>query len=338
VPRAESTDGTAWRRWREQTFGTDFEIWHDGLALENLESLDAAERAKVVRLCLEGLRQTDWVAAEVLAALGATDSVPAIDRAFSQAAPDGLSRIAVALRRLTGKDGYAAPVIALLRSTQHWSLRAEAARALGAFSGPEAIAALEEAAADPEYLVRVHACNSLLKIWGHAPADVTQVSRLFGAIKGEGLADASQVEAALQSVRNETQREVWHPLSRLHDMAVTDLPDLADLWRRERPGFPKESAVGLFWMTLGSHLENYIHFMLGDRQSRSEALDWGRIVAWLDQRVPSLDENELNEFATHFIEALPFATSQERQLSREILGGGALARLYNQQAVAWGLD
>jgi hypothetical protein len=95
-----------------------------------------------------------------------------------------LIRLAQAMRALTGDESWVEPVASVLVSQEFWGVRIDAALALAAFTPTMVlIQTLDQAVRDPEYLVRYHAANTLLRYAGRT-TDIANLA-LFKRISGE---------------------------------------------------------------------------------------------------------------------------------------------------------
>lgn len=59
----------AYAAWREETFGTDREIWHDGLDTGRVTGLAGPARERAIEMVGVGLARGDWVAVRAAAAM-----------------------------------------------------------------------------------------------------------------------------------------------------------------------------------------------------------------------------------------------------------------------------
>lgn len=154
-------------------FGDPYSVAHDGPEFTRL--LDLAETApdEVARMVAAGVQAGDPVAAQSLAALAAEGKAPEGAVALLRGVAPGaagtfLVRVAQALHVLTGDGSWADPLVSVLASGAWKGIRLDAAIALADFPPtPRLIEALGQAVRDPEYLVRYHASNTLLRYAGH---------------------------------------------------------------------------------------------------------------------------------------------------------------------------
>jgi hypothetical protein len=165
---------TQWPQWREVTFGDPYLVWHEGADFTALISAARSDPETVAGMLRIGLHADDPLAAQSIGALAAAGLAPAdaqqlLTDAALTSSPHALVRVAQALHQLTGEPSWADPIATVLASTEHWGVRIDAAIALSEFA-PTAhlIDVLATAVTDPEYLVRYHASNTLLRYAGNS--------------------------------------------------------------------------------------------------------------------------------------------------------------------------
>jgi HEAT repeat protein len=98
-------------------------------------------------------------------------------------------RLADAIEHLHPTGRHIPVLIQCLETADFWDDRAEAARKLSRYNRPEVLEALFEAIMDPDYLVRYHACDSLLALHGLDP-DIANYGDIFANI----LSDSSHAQ------------------------------------------------------------------------------------------------------------------------------------------------
>jgi len=180
---SEATD--RWRAWKEQTFGNDYMIWHDGLYTAGVAALTGQPRDEALSMLRLGLSLGDDHAAEALAAMGDAASVESMRAKLADAQGTEKVRLALAMHELQPDPVLAEHLVDVLRGPLHWAHRIDAAMGLRRFSGAADEAALLRAVEeDPDYLVRYHACDSLLVRWGIQPAEVTGHREIFERVCG----------------------------------------------------------------------------------------------------------------------------------------------------------
>lgn len=177
-----STDDT-YRQWKEKLFGSDYMIWHDGLYERGVSALRGAAREEAVRMLRVGLAYDDAYAAQALAAMDERDATEDVRALLPRVSGGARVRVALALFRLAADPAMAAEIGAVLApSALPWGERIDAAIALRDFTDDASERALLAAIDDDEYLVRYHACNSLLVRWRVKPSDISQHRDIFPLI------------------------------------------------------------------------------------------------------------------------------------------------------------
>jgi hypothetical protein len=173
-----------WERWKEQTFGTAYDIWHDGLYTGVVTGLTGEARASAVAMLRLGLALGDDHAAEALAAMGEAGDADAMRAELARATGAARVRIALALHEIAPDPKLAAELVGILEGGFSWPDRIDAAIGLRRFRGADDEAALLRALVDDEYLVRYHASESLLSRWGIEPASITSHGAIFSDLCG----------------------------------------------------------------------------------------------------------------------------------------------------------
>jgi HEAT repeat protein len=177
-----------WAQWRRKVFGDPYLVWHDGPDFRALLRAARRDPAGVAGMLALGIREHDPVAAESVAALASARRLPSgLDEVLRAETATASGTFAVeaarTLHRLTADPAWAAPVLSILAGTEHWSVRLRAAMALVDFPpSPQIVAALAEAVADHDYLVRYHAANTLLRYAGRT-SDISADPELFGKLR-----------------------------------------------------------------------------------------------------------------------------------------------------------
>jgi hypothetical protein len=199
-PRVNADD---WSRWRQETFGDPYLVWHDGPNFAAMLSAARRDRALVARMLQAGLAAEDPVAARGLAELAEAglaprDAADVLRRHEGAASGVFLIRVAEALHVLTGDASWAARIAGVLRGDDSELVRLDAAIALAGFPPVAvAVAALTAAVNDPAYLVRYHAATTLVRYAG-GPGDFADGPGLFAKITSDdpGLWHAAAAELA----------------------------------------------------------------------------------------------------------------------------------------------
>lgn len=189
---------TTWQQFRQEAFGDPYLVWHDGPDFSALRDRWREDPSAVEALLKEGLAESDPLAAESVGELPAPVPV-ALREALTAAAPaargDFAICVASALHRLTGDEAWSKPVVDVLLGGDFWSVRLNAAIALGRFAPTvDLIAAAMRGVQADDYLVRYHSANTLLR-WAGLPADIS-AHEDFPLILDDADADAHARAAA----------------------------------------------------------------------------------------------------------------------------------------------
>jgi hypothetical protein len=203
-----------WSRWKAETFGSGYHIWHEGLDVGAVTRLEGQARARALAMLRLGRSLGDDHASEALAAMGDAPTIAALrarlDAGDPHLPPATRVRFARILHGITPDPRLAEHLLAVLGTTwskgQSWSPRVDAAIGLRDFAGDAAEAALLAAVADPSYLVRYHACESLLHRRRGGRRRLTDHPALFALIRGPddeppGPGDLARYAEAQQRLR-----------------------------------------------------------------------------------------------------------------------------------------
>ncbi len=188
---------SAWDAWREETFGTPYMVWHDGIDPGWFSSLSPEERQRVIALLPEGIAARDWLAAVAARVLGAVDQVPPLEETLADAGGRLAVEAARAVLALGGDERRARRALLRARFAPGWAERMDVVIGMRHFAGDDTVAALlEHVAGDPDYLVRYHAAESLLRLGGIRPGSIRDHPEIFGdlAADGDGPAGATVEE------------------------------------------------------------------------------------------------------------------------------------------------
>jgi HEAT repeat protein len=171
--------------------GTGYMIWHDGLDVGAVTGLSGEARAQALTMLRLGLSLGDDHAAVALAAMGDDTAIGDMLALLAGASGSERVRLALAVHCLRPDPSLAAHLVAVLQGEGHWGPRIDAAIGLRNFAGADDEAALLAAVADREYLVRYHACETLLVRWRVRPTDISRHRKIFAGICGpqEGAPD-----------------------------------------------------------------------------------------------------------------------------------------------------
>ncbi|HEY0133389.1 MAG TPA: hypothetical protein VGB85_04895, partial [Nannocystis sp.] len=131
----------------------------------------------------------DEHAAQALSALRDHAAAPAMRALLARSQGATCVRVALALHFLRRQPALARHLISVLHGPEegapwHGSGRLDAATGLRHFRGRADEAALFAAVGDPAYLIRHHACNSLLSRFGVARPDVDRYPKIFALLRG----------------------------------------------------------------------------------------------------------------------------------------------------------
>ena len=177
---------TQWLAWKTATFGDGYMIWHEGLDVEAVTRLRGAARKIALEMLRLGLAHDDEHAAQALSAMRDHRSAPAMRALLARSHGSTRVRLALALHFLRRAPTLARHLIDVLRTPADdpvWSARLDAASGLRHFRGRADEAALFAAVGDPAYLVRHHACGSLLHRWGVQRPDLTRYPKILALVR-----------------------------------------------------------------------------------------------------------------------------------------------------------
>ena len=176
-----------WAAYRQEAFGDPYLVWHDGPDFAEFRERFAADPDLATRMLRAGIAEGDALAAQTPRELTLTDQQRAVFvdllTAALPAAEAGVRLEAGAsLYVLTGDPTWSAPVAEVLGSGLFWGVRIDAAIRLAAFPPTaDLVAVLALGVRDPEYLVRYHSANTLLR-WAGRTEEVSDDEELFGLL------------------------------------------------------------------------------------------------------------------------------------------------------------
>jgi len=156
-------------------------MWHDGIDPTSVNLLKGAERDQAENMLIESMRQGSYWAPMGLREMCSRKAVPVMRKLLAKATGDLLIEIAIALNVIEDTTEYNSYIIHVLREYPSPYGRLNAARKLRDFPTPEVIKALFDAVSDADYLVRNHACESLLAIHGFNPV-ISEYQDIFKLI------------------------------------------------------------------------------------------------------------------------------------------------------------
>ena len=150
-------------------FGNPFNAWHDGLDTRLLTALHGDDLAHAEDMLLKALPDH-----RAVVGLGEIRSQKAADPIRKLLNTNVSTEAAVALVKITGETTGLDAIIKTLKDQHiHWSTRMDAAIALREFRIEKAVNALLDALDDPEKLVRYHAAQSLMILYGQMDSHAT---------------------------------------------------------------------------------------------------------------------------------------------------------------------
>lgn len=180
-------DPAAWLAWKTATFGDGYHIWHEGLGVELVTRLRGPARAATLHMLRQGLALADVHAVRALAAMNEPADAAAVRAHLERCHAADLVWLCTTLQEHHPEPALAQRIIAVLQTIDTTdttgSGRLEAAMTLRRFPGPATEAALLAALADPAYLVRYHASESLLALWHIKPGDIAKHPKIFADIR-----------------------------------------------------------------------------------------------------------------------------------------------------------
>lgn len=191
---------TGWAAYRQEAFGEPYMVWHDGPDFAEFRARFAADPELATRMLEEGIAEGDALAAQTPRELSLTEEQRAgFVTMLTEAMPAAGAGVRVeggaTLFALTGDPAWSAPVVEVLASPVFWSFRIDAAIRLKEFPPtPGLVAAVAAGVRDPEYLVRYHCANTLLR-WAGRSEDVSDDEDLFGLLVDDAGAEGWAVVA-----------------------------------------------------------------------------------------------------------------------------------------------
>ncbi|MHA2061746.1 MAG: HEAT repeat domain-containing protein [Candidatus Sifarchaeia archaeon] len=178
--------------------------WHDGLDVNAINSLTGEEKEEAEHLLIEALQKSnDYRPIVGLGYLRSKKALPILKEKLNHLWGKALVDAASALRKIENDDSYAENIIRVLKNDASFYNRLVAAIELRNFKTPEVVKALFEAVKDPEYLVRNHACESLLFLHGFKPEIVEHeeiFQNIIGSPEGDGLTTEDEIKQFDQAI------------------------------------------------------------------------------------------------------------------------------------------
>jgi HEAT repeat protein len=181
-------DGAGWDEWRRDLFPDDRSEADFSVVLARARD----DLAEVRRRLAAGIAAGDLGAARAVVELVSSgkamrEVVAPLREAVRTARGELLVHLALALHLVTGEESWGEPIASVLTADRDPRHRIAAAAALAEFDPTLAlIQALGLAMHDPEYLVRCHAANTLLRFAGRSER-VEAVPEVWGRISNHAL-------------------------------------------------------------------------------------------------------------------------------------------------------
>jgi len=155
-----------WDRFMENFFGDPYMMWHDGIDPTSVLDLKGDEREKAEEMLIESMKEGSYWAPMGLAELKSKKALPELKDLLTKSSGKMRIEISVALCTIEETHEYVPVIIDVLKQNPSEYIRLDAARALRYYPTHSVVDALFDAVLDPAYLVRNHACESLLHIHG----------------------------------------------------------------------------------------------------------------------------------------------------------------------------
>jgi HEAT repeat protein len=162
-------------------FGDPYMMWHDGIDPTSVCGLEGAEYDQAEVMLIESMQQGSYWAPMGLREMRSEKAVPVMKEMLNSASGTLLIEIAIALNVIEDTTDYNNYILHVLRENPSPYIRLKAAMKLRDFATPEVIEALFDAVNDVDYLVRNHACESLLAIHGFNPT-ISEYKEIFKLI------------------------------------------------------------------------------------------------------------------------------------------------------------
>ncbi|NHJ12890.1 MAG: HEAT repeat domain-containing protein [Candidatus Thorarchaeota archaeon] len=172
---------TAWNRFMETFFGDPYMMWHDGIDPTVVRALEGLEREEAERILLEAMEEGSYWAAMGLRELESRAAIPALKEQLRKGYGKMRIEAAKALCAIEDTLDYVPEIIRVLKEDPSPYSRLDAAMSLRYYPTKQVIDALFEAILDPDYLVRNHACESILHIHGMR-ASISEHKEIFSKI------------------------------------------------------------------------------------------------------------------------------------------------------------
>jgi hypothetical protein len=190
-----------WAAYRQEAFGEPYLVWHDGPDFSVFRDRFSADPELATRMLHAGISEGDALAAQTPRELTLTEEqragfVEMLTAALPTADAGVRLEAGASLFALTGDPGWSAPVVEVLGSTAFWGVRIDAAIRLKAFPPTlDLVTAVARGVRDPEYLVRYHSANTLLR-WAGRTEEVSDDEEMFALLVDEAGAEGWAAAAA----------------------------------------------------------------------------------------------------------------------------------------------
>jgi len=183
-----------YQEWFTKTFGSGYEIWHDGLNTAAVTGLAGELRSLAIQMLFFGVSTGYGYAAQALSAMGETSALSGLRAKLSSTSGEDRIRFAEAIHHLSpseNEDGnsesdkLAKELIGVLETPGlHWGVKLKAAISLRKLKDAESESALLAAVErNEDYLVKYHACESLLIRWDIAQKHISAHPEIFSMIR-----------------------------------------------------------------------------------------------------------------------------------------------------------
>ncbi len=186
-----------WNRFMDNFFGDPYMMWHDGIDPTSAKALKGEEREEAEKMLIQSMKDGSYWAPMGLREMRSKAAVPFMKEIVERSSSRLSIEIAHALNVIETTNEYIPYILRVLKNAGFWSDRMDAARLLRKYNTPEVIEALYDSIFDADYLVRNHACESLLHIHG-LPASISEYKEIFQEIivdsdvKGEPSTEAHE--------------------------------------------------------------------------------------------------------------------------------------------------
>jgi hypothetical protein len=208
----------AWTTWRDRSFGTPFEVFHDGPDASRIARLTGEPRAEAERMLRLGLEACDSVAPEVLEQLTPARLLPELRSLLDATSSDFRAEVVRALAVLDREHDYTAFLLPLF-TDRSMTARITATMAARFFPPAELRAPLLDVVRhDGSYLVRYHAAESLLALGDVHPAGLADHPVLLQSLAGQPQEEMRLLASGLLGVQATPSAEERRSFARAADL------------------------------------------------------------------------------------------------------------------------